>query len=186
MEDLTRRREFIRYGSAGNERAKASDDLRKLMNNDPLARVCLWDPYLTAQDLLETWYFTNIYRKELRAITSNVIPQKTHQSLDSWKAAQRNTLAEGSDHFGINLRWRIQHGLFGFSFHDHFLIRIPRKGAPSVWFLGTSVNGLGKAHHILQQVANPQYILDDFEKLLAALEDSSCQIWDSREEGSHG
>lgn len=186
MEDLTRRREFIRYGRAGDERAKALADLRRLMNEDPLARVCLWDPYLTAQDLLETWYFTDIYGKELRAITSNVIPQKTHQSLDSWKTAQRDALAGGSDQFGINLRWRVQHGLFGFSFHDRFLIRIPREGAPSVWSLGTSVNGLGKAHHILQQVANPQYILDDFEELWAALEDESCQIWNSREARSHG
>lgn len=186
MDDLTRRLEFIRYGRSGDERAKALADLRKLMSAHPLDRFCLWDPYLTAQDLLETWYFTDTRGKELRAITSNVIPQKTGQSLDNWKAAQRNALAEGSDQFGINLRWRVQHGLFGFSFHDRFLIRIPREGAPSAWSLGTSVNGLGKAHHILQQVANPQYILDDFEELWAALEDKSCQIWDSREERSHG
>lgn len=186
MEDLTRRREFIRYGRSGNERAKALADLRELMNEDPLARVCLWDPYLTAQDLLETWYFTATEGKELRAITSNVIPQKTGQSLDSWRAAQRDILVEGSDQFGINLHWRVQHGLFGFSFHDRFLIRLPREGVPIAWSLGTSVNGLGKAHHILQQVANPQYILDDFEELWAALKDDSCQIWDSKKVGSHG
>lgn len=132
MEDLTMRREFIRYGRTGGERAKALTDLRELMNEDPLARVCLWDPYLTAQDLLETWYFTNTNGKELRAITSNIIPQKAGQALDSWKAAQRDALAGGSDQFGINLRWRVQHDRFGFPFHDRFLIRISREGAPSV------------------------------------------------------
>ena len=184
MEELVKRLEFVRYGRAGDERAKALEDLRRLMRMEPLARACLWDPYLTAQDLLETWYFTNTGGKELRAITSNVVIKEG--TLESWKAAQRDTLAGGSNQLGINLRWRIQHSLFGFPFHDRFLILIPREGAPRVWSLGTSVNSFGKKHHILQQVANPRYILDDFEELWAALEDDSCQIWDSEEERCHG
>ena len=55
-----------------------------------------------------------------------------------------------------------------------------------MWSLGTSVNSFGKKHQILQQVSNPRYILDDFEELWAALEDGSCQIWDSEEERRHG
>ena len=184
MEDLIERLEFVRYGRFGDERVKALGDLRELMSMEPLARACLWDPYLTAQDLLETWYFTNTGGKELRAITSGTVIK--NGTLDEWKAAQRNDLSQGSNQFGVNLRWRIQHGLFGFSFHDRFLALIPREGAPKVWSLGTSVNSFGKKHHILQQVANPKYILDDFEELWTALENDSCRIWDSREEGYHG
>lgn len=95
-------------------------------------------------------------------------------------------LAGGSNQLGIDLRWRIQHSRFGFSFHDRFLILIPQEGPPRVWSLGTSVNSFGKKHHILQQVSNPRYTLDDFEELWAALEDGSCQIWDSEEERRHG
>lgn len=188
MEELIRRLEFVRYGRGGDERLKALEDLRRLMNTQPLARACLWDPYLTAQDLLETWYFTNTGGKELRAITSNAVIKKTafKGELADWIATQRDTLASGSNQLGIQLRWRIQHGLFGFPFHDRFLILIPPEGPPKVWSLGTSVNSFGKKHHILQQVANPRYILDDFEALWAALENNSCQIWDSEEERRHG
>jgi len=186
MKELAKRLEFVRYGRSGNERVQALEDLRSLMRLEPLSRVCLWDPYLTASDLLETWYFTDIYGKELRAITSNEIPKRSKQTLDSWKADQRDALSRGSNQFGVNLCWRVQHDHFGFPFHDRFLILMPRDEAPRVWSLGTSVNSFGKTHHILQMVSNPRYIADDFEELWAALEDQSCQIWDSKEEHGHG
>lgn len=185
-DELIRSREFIRYGKGVNDRLKALNDLRALMNAGPKTRVCLWDPYLSATDLLETWYYTNTYGLELRAITSNDYPQRMKLSFEAWKDEQRRILHSGSNQFGINLLWRAQHDKFGFSFHDRFLIRLPPDGEAQVWSLGISVNGLGKSHHVLQLVSNPRYIVDAFEELWGALDDPSCQIWNSKEESKNG
>lgn len=182
MDELTNSREFIRYGKDGSDRERALNDLRALMNARPKTRVCLWDPYLTAGDLLETWYYTDTYGLELRAITSNEIAKKKEISLNDWISEQRDILREGSNQYGINLQWRVQHDLFGFSFHDRFLILLPNGDRPRAWSLGTSINSFGKTHHIFQAVSNPGYIADDFEDLWDRLSDTSCQIWNSREE----
>lgn len=182
MFELTRSREFIRYGKGSNDRQRALDDIRALMNVGPDTQVCLWDPYLCAADLLETWYYTDTYGLELRAITSNEISKQKKMLFDDWRAEQRRVLRAGSNQYGINLIWRAQHDTFGFSFHDRFLIQLPPDGEPKVWSLGISVNGFGKSHHILQLVSNPGYIVDAFEELWNALDNPSCQIWNSREE----
>lgn len=188
MDELMRSQEFIRYGKGSNvgDRQRALNDLRALMNVGPDTRVCLWDPYLSAEDLLETWYYTDAFGLELRAITSNEIPKKMNMTFECWRDKQREILRSGSNQFGINLLWRAQHDMFGFSFHDRFLIQLPPDEEPRVWSLGISVNGLGKSHHILQLVSNPGYIVDAFEELWNALDDPSCQIWDSKEEFNHG
>lgn len=156
------------------------------MNVGPDTRVCLWDPYLSAEDLLETWYYTDTYGLELRAITSNEIPKKMNMTFECWRGKQREILRSGSNQFGINLLWRAQHDMFGFSFHDRFLIQLPPDEELRVWSLGISVNGLGKSHHILQLVSNPGYIVDAFEELWDALEDPSCQMWNSKENSRNG
>ena len=186
MDELITSREFIRYGKGRNDRIKALCDLRTLMNSRPDARICIWDPYLSAGDLLETWYFTENYGLELRAITSNVIPQNTKVPLANWIEKQRVLLKTGSNQYGVNLYWRVQHGMFGFSFHDRFLILLFSDETPRVWSLGTSINSFGKVHHILQLVSNPRYIVDDFEELWEALADPLCLIWNSREERNNG
>lgn len=187
MEELTRSREFVRYGKGSNDREQGLRDLRELMNASVGTRVCLWDPYLSAQDLLETWYFTDTFGLELRAITSGEPARRRDLSLAEWCEEERRCLAEGSNQYGVNLQWRVQHDTFGFPFHDRFLIRLTPDGErPRVWSLGTSVNSFGKKHHILQQVPNPGYIADDFEDLWAALEDPACQIWNSEERKRRG
>lgn len=182
MKELAQNREFVRYGKAHSDRDKGLCDLRALMNATVDTRVCLWDPYLNAKDLLETWYFTDTFGLELRAITSSEIQKSLKISLDEWKDEQRKTLLAGSNQYGINIQWRVQHDLFGFSFHDRFLILLPPEGeTPKAWSLGTSVNSFGKTHHILQQVSNPGHVIDAFEELWEALSDPSCQIWNSKE-----
>lgn len=131
---------------------------------------------------METWYYTDTYGLELRAITSNEIAKKKKISVNDWISEQRDILREGSNQYGINLQWRVQHDLFGFSFHDRFLILLPNGDRPRAWSLGTSINSFGKTHHIFQAVSNPGYIADDFEDLWDRLSDTSCQIWNSREE----
>lgn len=182
MGELTINKEFIRYGKNRTDRNQGLIDLRTLLNAPVDTRVCLWDPYLSANDLLETWYFTDTYGLELRAITSSKIQTRTKMSLDDWRDKQREILSANSNQYGINLQWRIQHDIFGFSFHDRFLILLPPdKETPKAWSLGTSVNSFGKTHHILQLVSNPGYIADAFEELWTALDNPSCQIWNSKE-----
>lgn len=182
INELAISREFIRYGKGRNDRERGLRDLRSLMNATVNTQICLWDPYLSAKDLLETWYHTDTYGLELRAITSHKLLKREASSLETWMTEQRKQLSEGSNQYGINLQWRIQHDKFGFSFHDRFLILLPPNNeTPRVWSLGTSLNSFGETHHILQLVSNPGYIADAFEELWSALEDSSCQIWNSNE-----
>ena len=49
------------------------------------------------------------------------------------------------------------------SFHDRFLIFPKSQYSPAqAWSLGTSVNSLGKSHHIIQKVNDAQIIEDVF------------------------
>lgn len=120
MKELAQSREFIRYGKAHSDREKGLCDLRALMNAPVDTRVCLWDPYLNTKYLLETWYFTDTFGLELRAITSSEIQKSLKMSLEEWKSEQCKILLAGSNQYGINIQWRVQHDLFGFSFHDRF------------------------------------------------------------------
>ena len=51
--------------------------------------------------------------------------------------------------------------------HDRFLIFPPidNQSRPIVYSLGTSLNGLGKKHHLVQRVAYPELIFNEFERL---------------------
>lgn len=48
---------------------------------------------------------------------------------------------------------------------------------PRVWSIGTSINSLGKKHHIIQSVEHPQIIVDAFEELWDELDSEECLVW---------
>ncbi|GAA5563466.1 hypothetical protein Asch03_00962 [Acinetobacter schindleri] len=50
---------------------------------------------------------------------------------------------------------------------------------PRAWSLGTSVNSLGKAHHIFQEVSDGRLIADAFESLWTTLDHQECLVWKS-------
>jgi hypothetical protein len=78
---------------------------------------------------------------------------------------------------GLRLEYRVKHGPAGFGFHDRFLI-FPRAEEDALaWSLGTSVNGIGMEHHILQRVDNGQLILDAFLELWEQLDQPEHLIW---------
>lgn len=79
---------------------------------------------------------------------------------------------------GLSLEFRSAHGQKGWEFHDRFLI-FPKSehDRAKAWSLGTSVNSLGKSHHILQQADNAQLIADAFQLLWDAVDHSNNQIW---------
>lgn len=177
MEELDRRLEFIHYGLGGiDEREKALRDIRILMNRGDGSKVYLWDPYLDAKDLLETWYDTETYGLELRCITAAA---GAGQAIKEWMEEQARLLEAGSNQHGIHMDFRCQWGNYGYGFHDRFLMIVGDEDREDsqVWSLGASINGLGKKHHIVQKVQHPQPIVDAFEGLWDMLPAQQCRIW---------
>jgi hypothetical protein len=77
----------------------------------------------------------------------------------------------------LRLEYRGRTGPDGWAFHDRFLIFPGAPDGASAWSLGTSVNSLGKAHHILQKVSNPALVAGAFEDLWATLSKPEHLIW---------
>lgn len=177
VEELYARAEFRRYGR--NVQAdKAVADVIALMNRVTIGKVYLWDPYLTVEDLLHTWYFTTSTNVSLYAITSGEIAEKRNMSIDEWISKQQKIMDKRSNHYGIHAELRCQWGNYGYSFHDRFLMNV-RQGEdrPQVWSLGTSINSLGNKHHIIQSVEHQQMLVNAFEELWEELSDPECLVW---------
>lgn len=185
MEELENRKEFLRYGvQNGSGREKAIADLRELMQRGDGHNVYLWDPYLTARDLLDTWYYTTTYGMKLKAITSRAdldkkaVGEKTE--MERWVREQAEMLQKGSNQYGIDLELRCQWKGYGYPFHDRFLMIVDETEKPQAWSLGASVNSIGKQHHIIQKVLHPQMIVDAFEELWDMLSAKECLVWKSK------
>ena len=145
------------------------------MNKAKKGKVYLWDPYLTADDIIDTWYYNKIFGLSLYAITSSEATYK--QTVAEWIEGQVKIFESRSNNYGIKLEMRCQHGEKGYHFHDRFIMVLNEKEKPKVWSLGTSVNSVGKRHHIIQQVNNPQNIVDAFEELWREIDCPECVVW---------
>jgi len=136
-------------------------------------------------------YVTNIIRK-LKWSTSTDIVNKVilldfqyHLNIFNSKSQKQQAINEiklelnkdEKKFLFLNLEVRGKHGTNGYDFHDRFLIFPQEK--PKVWSLGISVNQLGKAHHILQEVKNAQHILNAFNQLWNELDKRECLVWKS-------
>jgi hypothetical protein len=179
---LTEQRRFVQYateaGESAAEKLRALSDLRRLINEHGEAGAWLWDPFLSAQDVLQTLFFCSHRNVDLRALTSGKEPPGMSSSED-FLARQRRIFAEAQSNLeGLRLEFRRKFGPKGSAFHDRFLI-FPRSldRATRVWSLGTSVNSVGLGHHILQQVDNGQAVMDAFLELWSALDGPEHLIW---------
>ena len=177
VEELYKRAEFRQYGR-GMQSQKALDDVIMLMDRVKTGKVYLWDPYLTVEDLLHTWYFTKSMNVKLYAITSSEIAEKSKMCTDDWIIQQQEIMNKRSNHYGVHVELRCQRGNFGYPFHDRFLMNLSEDSRePQVWTLGTSVNSLGKKHHVIQSVEHPQILVDAFEELWEELSNPKCLVW---------
>lgn len=180
MEQLEKRKEFLQYGIDGrNERDRALEDIRVLMNRSEGNMVYLWDPYLTAQDLLDTWYYTECYGTKLKAITSEKIAKAEKCDLKDWMKNQQNILLNRSNNYGIDVEFRCRQDIHGHGFHDRFFMIVYNDKPAQVWSLGTSVNSIGRTHHIIQLVMHPQPVVDAFEAMWSEMNTDDCLIWKS-------
>jgi hypothetical protein len=174
----------------GNQ-AQAYEFFKELVqqHNQKAKEICLWDPYLTASDIIETLYFENT-GKPFRCITSlgkakqidkkNQLDETTGKNKDfkQFKEAQLVYFQKHSNNLRVHLDFRCQHANYGVPFHDRFLIFVPNDAhdLPKTYSLGTSVNALGQKHHIIQKTADARLILQNFNELWDALPPDVCRI----------
>ncbi len=175
LKELEKNKAFVQY--FGNEKAKALNDIRELINKHEEKGVYLWDPYLSAMDIKNTLYFCKSTYVPLKAITGFANYDKKHKREEFKRAMIEEFNKDDKQFLLLNLEVRGKLGTNGYNFHDRFLIFPLDK--PKVWSLGISVNQLGQSHHILQEVKNAQHILDAFDKLWNELNHEECLVWKS-------
>jgi hypothetical protein len=212
-EDLARataEKRFLHYrpkpGLENAEHERALADVRSLIRLHGTGGVWLWDPWLAADDILQTLFYAPIHGADLRALTAGhelrpEFPRATAPASlkecarerlsrvfgsrkpppppePSFAEKQRAILDGCASNFrGLHLEYRIKTGPAGWGFHDRFLIFPGTDRSALAWSLGTSVNSLGRQHHILQQVIDGQLIMDQFGELWDELDKEECRIW---------
>ena len=182
-------RRFVQYKpeQGVDLRAKALADIRWLIDKHGEEGVWLWDPYLSAYDIINTLFHCRFFGAELRGLTAGddptgqatqAQPGDARSASERFSAAQNARLTDLKSNFrGLDLEYRIRTGSAGWGFHDRFLIFPAAERASQAWSLGTSVNSLGDRHHILQQVGDGQRIRDAFAELWDALDQPEHLIW---------
>ena len=190
---LEESRDFVQYRprpGSSDERLRALADIRFLVDQHGEAGVDIWDPYLTGEDLLQTLFWCTHSGAPLRALTDGRDPPPNAPSDEPLPEAaaprvpfpdrQRVVLERDKGNCeGLCLEYRTRRGPKGWGFHDRFLIFPNGSDGPRAWSLGTSVNSLGKAHHILQRVSNAAIVAGAFQDLWEALDEPQHVVWRS-------
>jgi hypothetical protein len=182
---LAAERRFVQYnpraGQQFVEHEKALQDIRLLINQYGQGGAWLWDPYLSAQDVLETLFHCQHSDVDLRALTSALEPSNhaSQHTGESFIERQRATFKSAHSNLrGLRLEYRAKVGASGWGFHDRFLIFPPATDSPALaWSLGTSVNSMGTQHHILQRVDDGQIVMDAFLDLWNQLSLPVHLVW---------
>jgi hypothetical protein len=118
---LRAERRFVQYKPEAGQQLheKALDDLRFLINRHGEEGAWLWDPYLSAEDVINTLFHCRFFGAKLRALTAGYIPPGEDQpALDASVPASANFAAEQramltglrSNLRGLNLEFRIRTG----------------------------------------------------------------------------
>jgi hypothetical protein len=200
---LAANRDFVQYVPSSSgvraDKERALNDLRELIKTYAEGGAWLWDPYLSAVDILGTLFHCPFLGSDLRALTDALVTPKPRGSPPrgwrrfleclglntrpvgpSFTEEQRAILqANAGNGEGLTLEYRARIGHSGWSFHDRFLIFPETASGPLAWSLGTSVNALGSKHHILQRVGDGRLVADAFLELWDQLDQPSQLIWKS-------
>jgi hypothetical protein len=181
---LAKKRWFVQYlpkSPRNDEHQRALDDLRFLMDRHGEEGAWLWDPYLSARDILETLFYCPHAGTDLRALgwAQKARELSTSQTTSAdWIDEQRAVLenAKGNSR-GLRLEYRVKIGQDGWGFHDRFLIFPSAEHGGQAWSLGTSINSLGIEHHILQKVSDGQLVMNAFLDLWGKLDSAEHLVW---------
>ncbi|WP_423205435.1 VPA1262 family N-terminal domain-containing protein [Pseudomonas kribbensis] len=184
---LKDQRRFVQYkplpGNETAERDRALSDVRWLINTHGKEAAWLWDPFLDMNDVLDTLFHSRFSYVDLRAISAGKEPPVCScitPSPDTFVQSQKVILQNANcNKRGLRFEFRARVNSSGWRFHDRFLIFPNKNHGALAWSLGTSVNSLGKQHHILQRVDDGQLIMDAFLELWHTLnkeEQLICKI----------
>jgi hypothetical protein len=184
-------KEFFQFDPAAKgqaeEQQRAFDVIKTLIGDFGQEGTCLWDPYLTSYDVIKTLLGSKHVGTELRALTAaNVPPPSSNLGSEEQQPSNKHDFIEAQRRIlekvegswaGIHLEFRASWGPSSWPFHDRFLI-FPRKdNEPLAWSLGTSINGLGNAFHVFQQVSDGRQVMEAFDRLWNGLSEPDHLIW---------
>lgn len=177
LHDTLKLRQFKR-----DMRQEALDFIRELIKKYGKNGIYLWDPYLNTKDLFETVFFSPYANSPIKALTGlKIAPQENKTS--SYKVDLANEINQAIRQAGwLNLTFvNADRSKVG-EFHDRFIIFPQERYEPvKAWSLGTSVNSLGKSHHIIQEVEDGQIIADVFEEMWEqSINDENNILWKSK------
>ena len=177
------------------EHDKAISDIRKIINEQlpwDLEEIKIVDPYLSAKDILNTVAFcgkkgvrvcclTSIHaishnkKAKTEILTDDIQDSTFEKKRNSFKKQLEEGLGRETD---LRLSFRTVYGNNGSSFHDRYLILKYQLNKIRVWSLGTSVNSVGKSHHIIQIVESPILIDNYFDEVWKQTDTDECKIYD--------
>lgn len=168
-------------------RDEALKDLRELINQHGKESVCLWDPFLSADDVINTLFYNQNCGAIMRAITRIKVTEDNSKSKTELIQEYKEKLSQACIcPYGLSVEFRSTLGGTFADFHDRFLIFPDVKPRPLVWSLGTSVNSMGKSHHLLLQLQHGQMIVDAFEQMWAESDKPKQLIWKSPDQTTLG
>jgi len=170
-----------------NQSNEALTFLRDKLKRSDIKEICLWDPYLNAQDIMDVLYYepTGLFFRCISCVAkANSICKEDNtegcaelEGLNRFRVQSRNIFKQ-SNNKNVHLKFLAQHGHHGWKFHDRFMILVPKDPTrlPEAYSLGISVNQLGMSHHIIQKITNPKAILSNFDELWQELDNKECCV----------
>ena len=187
---------YLNVYSAG-EHDKAISDIRSIINGLllwDLQEIRIIDPYLSSEDILNTAAFcekqnirvcclTDIHTISRNKNAKKLLPETNEEinedNYDKILLRLRQQLEAGiGNNTDLRLSFRTVHGNNGMSFHDRYLILKFGNNKTRVWSLGTSINSVGKSHHIIQIVVAPMIIDNFFDEVWQKTANEECKIYD--------
>lgn len=173
----------------GNEHSKALKDIIGIINNNllwDLEEIWIIDPYLTANDLVNTVLRCKKWEINIKAVTSYAtIHSNGHtkeemqaKNYDAFKQCQANILADVlGNNTDIKLEFRAVRGESGVVFHDRYIMLKYKINKNRVWALGASVNSIGKSHSTIQIIEAPEILLSIFNDMWNQIDKQECLIY---------
>lgn len=159
------------------EHTKAIKDVIALMNKHGQHGIYLIDPYIEPEYVLKTFYRCTHGNVSMKILGDKKGLETVFEN--TWRASAKLYMKNYSNHFGMNLEFRIGYEVNNYKLHDRFLI-FPYSNLekrPVAWSLGTSLNSFGKNFHLLHKVNNGKAILDKFNELWAKVQNDNCLIF---------
>lgn len=184
---------YLRVYNVG-QHDEALCDIRSIINKQllwDLDEIRIVDPYLSPNDILNTvalcekpsirvCCLTDIHTiSHNKGAKAEILTGDTQAAFDEIRNSFQKELEDGlGQETDLRLSFRTVHGNNGSSFHDRYLILKYQLNKTRVWSLGTSVNSVGKSHHIVQIVESPILIDTFFDEVWSQTDTDKCKIYD--------